>query len=171
MQPHAYFVERAHRHAHGFAPAFHPRRPRDGSLPPDATIGRARVIEIKDKVCIHDQELKAHKLKRGERILFKTRNSKRSWKTAAFDEDFIYISKEGAQHIVDCGVMTVGVDYLSVGGFKKDGVETHQILLGKEVWIIEGLNLAKIKPGNYDLVCLPIHLVGSDGAPARAVLR
>lgn len=148
---------------------------RDGrameAFPPDATIGRARVIEIKDKVCIHDQELKAHKLKRGERILFKTRNSKRSWKTAAFDEDFIYISKEGAQHIVDCGVMTVGVDYLSVGGFKKDGVETHQILLGKEVWIIEGLNLAKIKPGTYDLVCLPIHLLGSDGAPARAVLR
>ncbi len=148
---------------------------RDGrameAFPPEATIGRARVIEIKDKVCIHDRELKSHKLKGGERVLFKTRNSRRSWKTPAFDEDFIYISKEGAQHIVDCGVMTVGVDYLSVGGFKKDGVETHQILLGKEVWIIEGLNLARIKPGTYDLVCLPIHLQGSDGAPARAVLR
>ena len=141
------------------------------AFPPDSTIGRARVIEIKDKVCITAEELLPHKLKRGERVLFKTRNSRRSWKTAAFDEDFIYISKEAAQHIVDRGVMTVGVDYLSVGGFKKDGIETHQILLGKEVWIIEGLNLAKIKPGSYELVCLPLKLLGADGAPARAVLR
>jgi arylformamidase len=65
----------------------------------------------------------------------------------------------------------VGVDYLSVGGYKKDGVETHVELLGAEVWIIEGLNLAAIAPGEYDLACLPLKLVGSDGAPARAILR
>ena len=141
------------------------------AFPPDSTIGKARVIEIKDPVCIRPEELIPHKLKRGERILFKTRNSRRSWKTPAFDEDFIYISKEAAQHMVDRGVMTVGVDYLSVGGFKKDGIETHQILLGAEVWIVEGLNLAKIKPGTYEFVCLPLKLLGADGAPARALLR
>jgi arylformamidase len=141
------------------------------AFPPDSTIGKARVIEIKDPFCIRAEELIPHKLKRGERILFKTRNSRRSWKTSAFDEDFIYISKEAAQHIVDRGVMTVGVDYLSVGGFKKDGIETHQILLGAEVWIVEGLNLAKIKPGTYEFVCLPLKLLGADGAPARALLR
>lgn len=141
------------------------------TMPLDATIGPCRVIEIKDNEAIKPAELKAHKLKKGERILFKTRNSRRSWKTDAFDEDFIYISKEGAQHLVDCGIQTVGIDYLSVGGFKKDGVETHQILLGAKMWIIEGLNLAKIKPGKYDLICLPVKVLNSDGAPARAVLR
>jgi arylformamidase len=44
-------------------------------------------------------------------------------------------------------------------------------LLGAEVWIIEGLNLAKIEPGKYDLVCLPLKILGADGAPARAILK
>jgi arylformamidase len=140
-------------------------------LPLDATIGPARVIVIRDKVSIKPEELRSHKIRRGERILFKTRNSKRDWTYEAFDEDFVYISKEGAQYLVDRGVRTVGVDYLSVGGYKRDGVETHRILLGAEVWIIEGLNLAKVKPGKYELICLPIKILNSDGAPARAILR
>ncbi len=65
----------------------------------------------------------------------------------------------------------VGVDYLSVGGWQKDGVECHRILLGAEVWIIEGLNLANVRAGRYELVCLPLKIVGADGAPARAALR
>jgi arylformamidase len=140
-------------------------------MPLDATIGPARVIEIKDRVSIKPADLIPHRLKKGERILFKTRNSKRSWKMDRFDEDFIYIAQEAAQLLVNKGVQTVGVDYLSVGGFKKDGVETHQILLGAGVWVIEGLNLAKVAPGKYDLICLPVKIDHSDGAPARAILR
>ncbi len=140
-------------------------------LPFEAVIGPARVIEIKDPVAIKPAELQKHKIKRGERILFKTRNSARSWQSDAFDKDFVYISKEGAQYLVDRGLRTVGVDYLSVGGFYKDGIETHHVLLGAEVWIIEGLNLSKVKPGRYELVCLPLKLRGGDGAPSRALLR
>ncbi len=94
-------------------------------------------------------------------------------KTSKFDEDFIYIPAPTAHYLVDCGVMTVGVDYLSVGGYNKDGVECHQIMLGAKqpIWIIEGLNLAKIKPGRYELACLPLKIVGADGAPCRAALR
>ena len=134
-------------------------------------LGPCRVIEVKDRVSIKPEHLAPHKLKRGERILFKTPNSARSWKKKSFDKDFVYISKEAAQHIVDRGVMTVGVDYLSVGGFYKDGIETHHVLLGAEVWIIEGLDLSKIKPGNYDLNCLPIKFQNGDGAPSRCLLR
>jgi arylformamidase len=39
------------------------------------------------------------------------------------------------------------------------------------VWIIEGLNFADVRPGNYDLVCLPIKLHQGDGAPARCLVR
>ncbi len=141
------------------------------ALPLDATVGPCRVIEIHDTTAITADELESHKLQRGERILFKTRNSARSWQTDEFDEDFIYIAQDAARHITGCSVMTVGIDYLSVGGYKKDGVETHVELLRAEVWIIEGLNLATIAPGEYDLACLPLKLVGSDGAPARAILR
>ena len=141
------------------------------ALPWDAVIGPCRVVEIKDKKAIKPAELKKLKLQKGERILFKTPNSARSWKKAEFDKDFVYISKEAAQYIVDCGVQTVGIDYLSVGGFYKDGIETHHILLGAEVWIIEGIDLAKIKPGNYDLICLPIKFQNGDGAPSRCLIR
>ena len=141
------------------------------TLPIDAVMGSCRVIEIKSTTAITTTELEKHDLKHGERILFKTLNSKSSWQTDDFDEDFIYIAKDGARHIAERGVRTVGVDYLSVGGYRKDGVETHLELLGAEVWVIEGLNLSGIEPGEYDLACLPLKLVGSDGAPARAVLR
>lgn len=145
------------------------------TLPFDATIGPCRVVEIKNKVSVTVEDLKPHKLKRGERILLKTPNSKKSWKMAPkFDRDFVYISQEAARYIAECGVRTIGIDYLSVGGFYKDGVETHHALLGGKnpVWIIEGLNLAKVAPGKYDLICLPVKFANNaDGAPARAILR
>ena len=140
-------------------------------LPWDAVVGPARVVEIKDKQAIKVAELKMLKPKKGERLLFKTRNSAVSWKKPEFDKDFVYISAEASEYLVECGVQTVGVDYLSVGGFYHDGIETHHILLGAEVWIIEGLDLSKIKPGNYDLICLPIKFANGDGAPARCLLR
>jgi arylformamidase len=140
-------------------------------VPLEAVIGVCRVIEIKDREAIRPAELQGQKLRAGERILFRTRNSARGWKTDQFLKDFVYIAKEAAQFLVDHHVQTVGVDYLSVGGFVRDGVETHQILLGAQVWIVEGLNLSGIRPGKYELICLPLKLRGSDGAPARAILR
>jgi arylformamidase len=140
-------------------------------MPLDAVLGACRVVEIKDKEAIKPVELETQGLRAGERILFKTRNSTRAWKSDEFAKDFVYISKEAAQFLVDRRVRTVGVDYLSIGGFYQDGVPTHQILLGAQVWVIEGLQLAKVKPGKYELICLPLKLVGADGAPARAILR
>ncbi|HYR57948.1 MAG TPA: cyclase family protein [Chthoniobacteraceae bacterium] len=140
-------------------------------LPWDAVIGPARLVEIKDKEAIKPAELKKLKPRAGERLLFRTRNSAVSWRKPEFDKDFVYIAKEGAQYLADCGVRTVGVDYLSVGGFYKDGVETHLIMLGAEIWIIEGLNFGGVKPGAYDLNCLPIKFAKGDGAPARCLIR
>lgn len=140
-------------------------------LPLDAVLGAARVISIGDAVAISRAELEPYDIQRGERILFKTRNSNRVWSTDGFVEDFVYISAEAAGYLADRGVRTVGVDYLSVGGYTKDGPESHHALLGAGVWIIEGLNLASVEPGTYELVCLPLKIVGGDGAPARAIVR
>jgi arylformamidase len=140
-------------------------------MPLTGAIGRARVIEIGDPVSIKPEHLADHAIQRGERILFKTRNSSRCWQTDDFVEDFVYISHEAAQYLAATGVQLVGVDYLSVGGFEVDGPETHQALLGASIWIIEGLNLSRAEPGVYDLICLPLRIVGGDGAPARAILR
>lgn len=104
------------------------------------------------------------------RIIFKTRNSS-YWGTSTFHKDFVYISLEAAEYLASLDVSTVGVDYLSVGGYYKDGAETHKILLGAGIWIIEGLNLSGIKLGDYDLICLPLKILNSDGAPARVIIR
>jgi arylformamidase len=140
-------------------------------MPLDTTVGRARVIEIQDTDLIKPEEISEHRIRYGERILFKTRNSSHVWQTDKFVEDFVFISNEAAHLLAKLGVRAVGVDYLSVGGFQQGGSYVHKILLGGGVWIIEGLDLSHVSPGEYDLICLPLKLNGGDGAPARAVLR
>ncbi|HEY7355900.1 MAG TPA: cyclase family protein [Ktedonobacterales bacterium] len=140
-------------------------------MPLEATIGPARIIEIHDAASIKPDELRSQAIQRGERVLFKTRNSARCWTTDDFIEDFVYISREAARYLAGLGVQTVGVDYLSVGGFTRDGPETHRALLEAGIWIIEGLNLSQVAAGAYDLICLPLKIAHSDGAPARAILR
>jgi len=138
--------------------------------PFEALIGPARIIEIKDTHAVKVNELEHHDIQPGERLLFKTLNSTRCWRTDDFIEDFVYISQAAARYLSDRHVQTVGVDYLSVGGFTTDAEETHQALLSAGIWIIEGLNLSAVEPGIYELACLPLKIVDSDGAPARAVL-
>jgi arylformamidase len=140
-------------------------------MPLTASIGRARVIEIRDPESIKPDELHPHGLRRGERILFKTQNSARRWSTEDFMKDFVYVSQEAARYLADRGIRTVGVDYLSVGGFRKDGEETHRALLEAGIWVIEGLDLSEVEAGEYELICLPVKIEQSDGAPARAILR
>ncbi len=139
--------------------------------PFDALNGRARVIEIADTHAIGVEELREFDIRGGERVLFKTINSPRCWQTEDFVEDFVYVSAAAARYLARVGVQTVGVDYLSVGGYTADGPETHQALLSAGIWIIEGLNLTGVRPGAYELTCLPLKIADSDGAPARAVLR
>ncbi len=141
------------------------------TMPLDAVIGPARVIEIEDRRAITVEEVWRHRIRRGERILFKTPGAAARWRKHTFDGSFVYISEAAAKYLVTCGVRTVGIDYLSVGGYKKDSAETHRALLGAGVWIIEGLDLSRIRPGRYDMVALPLRILASDGAPARVALR
>lgn len=140
-------------------------------MPPDVTIGRARVLEIKDAESIKPAELAESRIRRGERILFKTRNSTYAWQAGGFVGDYVFISDEAADFLASRRVRVVGVDYLSVGGFKRGGARSHRALLGAGIWIIEGLDLSRVSAGRYDLVCLPLKLDRGDGAPARAVVR
>lgn len=138
---------------------------------PECTVGPCRVIAIEDPVAIRAGELAAHGPRAGEILLFKTRNSAFARETNAFQEDFVYLAKNGADLLAGAGVRTVGIDYLSIGGFHNDLVETHVSLLGAGIWVIEGLQLENVAPGAYELCCLPLRLEDADGAPARALLR
>ena len=69
------------------------------------------------------------------------------------------------------GTRLVGVDYLSVDRGGHEEYPAHQELLGAGVVVVEGLDLTEVEPGEYELICLPLPLVGGDGAPARVILR
>lgn len=134
-------------------------------MPFDATMGRARVIEIRDGHPVKAEELRPHDIQKDERVLFETQNSARRWpEDDAFEEDSVFISQGAARFLAEREIRTVGVDYLSVGGFREDGEEAHRALLGAGIWVIEGLDLSGIEPGEYGLICLPIEVRRSDGA-------
>lgn len=147
---------------------------RDGAsmdgFPLEIGIGPARVIAIEGD-CAGPDSLDVHRIERDERILLKTANSNEVWHHRPFSERYVSITPAGARYLVERHPALVGVDYLSVGNSGDDGAETHRILLKAGIWIIEALDLHRVTPGNYDLVCLPLRIVGVEGAPVRAALR
>lgn len=141
-------------------------------LPLEVLIGPAFVAFLPETSAITASDLAGLALPAGtERLLLRTPNSE-LWAAGVteFREDYVALTADAARWVVDQGIRLIGVDYLSVQRYG-DSPVTHQILLGAGVVILEGLNLAAVEPGSYELLCLPLRLVGSDGAPARAVLR
>ena len=140
-------------------------------------IGEALVLEICDRHRITRAELETFDLTGVTRILFKTRNSEKLWSREAFDETFCHLAPDGAEYLIEQGIQLVGVDYLSVEGFHAEQAyglghaPTHHRLMDAGVHIVEGLYLHGIRPGKYELICLPLKITGGDGAPARVVLR
>ncbi|GAB4399935.1 MAG: cyclase family protein [Anaerolineales bacterium] len=134
-------------------------------------IGRAYVLDVSYVDQITAETLNNAEIPpRTRRLLFKTRNSNHwAYGHRDFDENYVSIMPDAAQLLVERGVRLVGVDYLSVAPFN-DPAPTHQILLGAGVIIVEGLDLSGVSEGRYTLYCLPLKLLGADGAPARAVL-
>lgn len=142
-------------------------------IPLDALVGPAVVADL--TAVEHDigaAELESLNLEPGvERLLFHTRNSEQ-WREESpeFTEDYVAVTADGAQWLVDHGIRLVGIDYLSVEHRGSPGHPTHLTLLGAGVVIVEGLNLEGVPAGDYTLICLPLKLVDGDGGPARALL-
>ncbi|MFO1371110.1 MAG: cyclase family protein [Candidatus Competibacteraceae bacterium] len=138
----------------------------------DVLIGPAVVAALPDVDAITTEDLDALNLPADtRRLLLRTRNSE-IWRRGDrdFRTDFVALTADAARWVVARGIRLIGVDYLSVQIFRGDP-QTHIALLQVEIVIVEGLNLAEVAPGNYELICLPLKLAGAEGAPARAVLK
>jgi arylformamidase len=135
-------------------------------------VGPCRVVDLSHlEGDIGRADLEAAEVAGTSRLLLKTRNSEQGLLgREGFVEDYIAISREAAEYLVEIGVEMVGVDYLSVEPFEDKEFNTHHTLLGADVVLLEGLVLAGVEPGEYFLACLPLKLAGSDGSPARAIL-
>lgn len=147
----------------------------DGSstedIPLDLMVGPATVIDLPGRGTITRKDLEQAAIPAySTRLLLKTPNSK-YWEERdyQFKKDFIALGADAAEYLVERGTTLVGVDYLSVAPFD-DPVPTHQTLLKAGILIIESLNLSQVDAGDYSLLCLPLKIAGSDGAPARVLL-
>jgi arylformamidase len=136
-------------------------------------IGPARVLDVPDGVqAIDAVQLNRHQWRGAQRVLFRTRSSRRGWmRSPTFHRDFAYVAPDAAQLLADAGVRLVGIDYISAEQFGAPAPLAHRILLGKGIPIIEGLLLESVTAGDYDLIVLPMKVAGHEGAPARAVVR
>ncbi len=144
--------------------------PRTESLSLDVLCGPARVIALDTRTCIAAHDLAHYDFTADTRLLLKTRNST-LWESPAFHADYVGMTADAAHLLVERGIKVIGVDYLTVEEFRKPGAPAHRALLGAGMHVIEGLNLLDVEPGIYDMLCLPLAIIGSDGAPARVVLR
>jgi arylformamidase len=126
--------------------------------------------------CIEPANLETAVIPAGtERLLIRTANSA-EWATLgrgeplAFRQDYVALSPAAARWVVDRGIRLLGVDYVSAGPWGATNRETHLMLLGNDVLIVETLDLSAIVPGPYTLVCLPLKLAIGGSAPARVLL-
>jgi arylformamidase len=139
----------------------------------ETLIGPAMLVEIPDTDAITPAHLERLTLPSDtRRLLMRTRNSL-LWHQPehAFFPDFVALTSEAAAWVVAQGIQLIGIDYLSIQSFHDARPDTHCRLLEAGVIIVEGLDLRYVPVGRYELICLPLKLVGSDGAPARVVLR
>jgi arylformamidase len=144
------------------------------ALDPRALVGPVVVAEFSVARQITAADLQAAALPADtQRLLCKTSNS-RLWREGppGFSREFVGLAPDGAEWLVRRGIQLVGIDYLSIEGYDSvlSGAPVHHALLEAGLVVLEGLDLTGIEPGGYTLLCLPLKLQGSDGAPCRAML-
>ncbi len=152
---------------------FEPNEATIDQLSLDLFIGPCRVFEIPEiSQTIGPSDLEKLDFDNHIRVLFKTRNSK-LWKNGerVFKKDFVHMQLEGAKFLIDQSIKLVGIDYLSIENYGSLDHATHHLLLRNNVVILEGLDLSRVSPGDYELIALPLKLKGADGSPARVVLK
>ncbi len=135
----------------------------------DSMLGPCRVLNLTHvEKFITATEIKKHSIQKGERILIKTHNSARGFDN--YYSDYIYLDGAAAKYLAERAVLMVGIDSLSVAQEGSMDNSAHIELLKHGIPIFEGLDLSKVRPGNYLFFGLPLRLEGVDGAPARCVL-
>lgn len=144
-------------------------------LPLELLCGPARVVDVRAAgPAITADALRGLGLDEGvTRLLLRTRNPA-AGRPIGFDHDYAHLTIDAAEYLrASTGVRVLGIDSPSVEPPRNEALEVHRVLLAIEppVVIIEGLELGRAAPGDYELLCLPLRLEGGSGAPARAVLR
>lgn len=134
-------------------------------------MGRCRVIEVTPTGApprVPADALSADALAGVERVLLRT-DPGHDHKT--FDPDFVSLGEEAAKAVAAAGVKLVGIDTPSIDHATDQDLGGHHALYEGGVAILENLDLSDVPEGDYELIALPLRIVGCDSSPVRAVLR
>ncbi len=134
----------------------------------DKLMGEVLIVET-TKEAIDVSVMTGFDLAEVNAVFFKTASSQRD-EMAPFYEQYTALTEGCARFLVDCGVKTIGIDYLSIEQWSDDHFSVHKHLLAHKVAIVENLCLKGIGPGRYSYVCLPLKIKGADGSPCRVLL-
>jgi len=88
-----------------------------------------------------------------------------------WNDDFASLSPELIAHCCDRGARLMGIDTPSIDPFDSKLLESHHAIAERDMAILEGVVLAHVQPGMYELIALPLRMDGADASPVRAVLR
>jgi arylformamidase len=141
-------------------------------LPLDRFIGPAWVADLRRvQGGITAKQLQAARIPRGTtRLLLRTGNSRWWHPVRPFRTDFVYLASNGADWVVEHRIQLVGIDYLSIEGYRVEGAPTHKRLLGAGIPILEGLDLFNVSPGAWQLAAFPLRIRDGDGGLTRAAV-
>jgi arylformamidase len=139
-------------------------------MPVEYLVGPCYVMEYHGERHITAADLEAAPIPAGtSRLLVKTSNG-RFWNDDTFHAEFIGFDDDAGPWLVEHGVVLVGIDYMSIERFHSPTHAVHRALLATNAVVLEGLDLRRVTPGEYFLVCAPLPVAGADGAPARVYL-
>lgn len=140
------------------------------TFPLERYVGRCRVVRVEVG---RGERVGIEHLPRGvniveKRVLFRTDTYP---EPEEFSTDFAGLAPELIDMLAARAVATIGIDTPSVDLFDSKDLPAHAAMHRNDVAILEGLALGAVEPGVYELIALPLRLVGFDGSPVRAVLQ
>ncbi len=133
-------------------------------------LGPCQVIQIEalhEPFTISIKDIKDKKIK-APRVLFKTGTFTNF---CQWNNDFAHLCPELISELYKYDVKLIGIDTPSVDAFHSKTLETHKKISEYGMAILEGLDLRNVSEKIYELIALPLKLVGADASPVRAILR
>lgn len=133
-------------------------------------LGPCRLLDVTGigSPSLVDPACLAGKLDGVERVVLRTKSTHDH---TAFDPAFTALGPAAAQVLVDAGLRLVGIDVPSMDHATCRDLGAHHVLRSGRLGLLENLDLSGVPPGDYELIALPLKIVGADASPVRAVLR
>jgi arylformamidase len=142
--------------------------PSVGEVDLDPYIGPCRVVDVTGSRVVDEEAVFGSELGGAVRVLFKTGTFP---DPGLWNEEFAYFDPALVRRLGKLGMRLLGIDTPSVDAFDSKTLPAHHAMVEMGLRHLEGLDLSEVEAGDYELIALPLRLVGVDSSPVRAVLR